>query len=237
MLSVRRVPALLAGVIGRIHLDDALNAALADPSLGAGPQRRLPRGRTGPGHPLRPQPTAMLIPASGLKLLTGTAILDKLGPDARLVTTVAADRAPAGGVVTGNLYLVGGGDPLLRTADYVATLRCKELVYTHLDDLARAVRAAGVTHVTGAVVGDESRYDTERDRPQLEADVRRDRARSGPSRRCRSTTGSPSSPPNGSPPPSPAQTAAAVFTALLKATGVAVDGPAPRRPAPAAASP
>ncbi len=81
--------------------------------------------------------------------------------------------------MTGNLYLVGGGDPLLRTADYVATLRYKELIYTHLEDLANAVRAAGVTHVTGAVVGDESRYDTQRYVPTWKPCVRGD-GRGGP---------------------------------------------------------
>ena len=79
-------------------------------------------------------PVKELIPASNLKLLTGTAILDKLGRPP-LVTTVRAGP-PGRGVVTGNLYLVGGGDPLLRTAGYVAGLGPHQTLYTSLDQLA-----------------------------------------------------------------------------------------------------
>ncbi len=236
VLSLRRVPSLLAGVVGRLHLDDALNAAMADPSLGAARNSSCLVVEQGTTPLYARQPTAMLIPASGLKLLTGSAILDKLGPDARLVTTVSADRAPAGGVVTGNLYLVGGGDPLLRTADYVATLRWKELLYTHLDDLARAVRAAGVTHVSGAVVGDESRYDTVRAvatwKPSYAAT-----GEFGPISALQVNDGFAVLAPKRVGAAQPAQTAAAVFTSLLQAAGVAVDGAAATGKAPAAALP
>jgi D-alanyl-D-alanine carboxypeptidase/D-alanyl-D-alanine-endopeptidase (penicillin-binding protein 4) len=236
VLSVRRVPALLAGVIGRIHLDDALNAALADPSLGPARNGACLVVEQGPVTLFARNPTAMLIPASGLKLLAGAAILDKLGPQARLVTTVAADRAPASGVVTGNLYLVGGGDPLLRTADYVATLRYKELIYTHLEDLANAVRAAGVTHVTGAVVGDESRYDTERYLPTWKPSYAAT-GEVGPISALQVNDGFAAAAPNRVPAAQPAEMAASVFTALLKARGVAVDGAAASGRTPAGAPP
>jgi serine-type D-Ala-D-Ala carboxypeptidase/endopeptidase (penicillin-binding protein 4) len=46
------------------------------------------------------------VPASTVKIMTGVAVLDALGPDTRLATTVVSPRP-------GELVLVGGGDVLL----------------------------------------------------------------------------------------------------------------------------
>ena len=106
-----------------------------------------------------------LIPASNLKLLTATAALDRLGPASTFATEVAAAAPPRDGVVTGPLYLVGGGDALLATAGYRPSLRewteSREPI-TSLATLADAVAAAGVTRVTGGVRADDSRYDAAR---------------------------------------------------------------------------
>jgi D-alanyl-D-alanine carboxypeptidase/D-alanyl-D-alanine-endopeptidase (penicillin-binding protein 4) len=234
VLSLRRVPALLADITSRVHLDDALDTALADPSLGPARDDSCLVVQQGPTTLYSHRPTAMLTPASNLKLLTGTAILDRLGARSHLVTTVKVDKAPVGGVVTGNLYLVGGGDPLLRTAGYVAALPYKEVVYSHLQDLAHAVRAAGVTRVTGAVVGDESRYDTQRYVPTWKP-AYASSGEVGPLSALEVNDGFVALTPTVVPAAQPAQTAAAVFAALLKAQGVAVAGPAGHGAAPAAA--
>ena len=234
VLSLRRVPALLAEVSARVQLDAALDAALADPSLGPAGNDACLVVQQGATTLYAHRPTALLTPASNLKLLTGTVILDKLGAQARLVTTVRVDTAPVGGVVKGNLYLVGGGDPLLRTAGYVAGLRYKELVYSHLEDLARAVRAAGVTRVAGAVIGDESRYDTERYVPTWKP-AYASTGEVGPLSALEVNDGFVAVVPKVVPAAQPAQTAAAVFAGLLRADGVVVAGPAGRGVAPAGA--
>jgi D-alanyl-D-alanine carboxypeptidase/D-alanyl-D-alanine-endopeptidase (penicillin-binding protein 4) len=235
VLSLRRIPGVLADTVGRFRLSDALDAAMADPSLGPARTSSCIVVQQGAVTLYARQPTAMLLPASGLKLLTATAILDRLGPQARLVTDVRADRAPAAGVVDGNLYLIGGGDPLLRTADYVATLRYKELLYTNLDSLAQSVRAAGVTHVTGAVVGDESRYDSQRSVPTWK-NTYAATGEVGPLSALQVNDGFAAVTPKLVPATEPAQTAAAEFSTLLAAHGVAVDRPAADGRTPASAA-
>lgn len=98
-------------------------------------------------------------PASTEKLITAAAALDLLGADHRFTTTVLA-RAPQAGTVVGDLTLVGGGDPVLTTSVFRDRRHLgPDRTITLLDDLAAKVAASGVEHVTGRVVGDESRYD------------------------------------------------------------------------------
>ena len=110
-------------------------------------------------------PDLAVIPASNEKLLVAAAALHVLGSDFRFTTEVRG--ALANGVVAGDLYLVGGGDPLLTTADYPAeTINGYPVLNaTPLESLADAVVAAGVTQVQGNIVGDGSRYGEERFHP------------------------------------------------------------------------
>jgi D-alanyl-D-alanine carboxypeptidase/D-alanyl-D-alanine-endopeptidase (penicillin-binding protein 4) len=83
--------------------------------------------------------------ASNEKLLTSMAALDLLGPSFRFTTSAATTSKVSGGVLHGDLWLVGGGDPTLTYDDLVA--------------LAIAVRKQGITRVTGDVIGDTSAFD------------------------------------------------------------------------------
>lgn len=80
-------------------------------------------------------PGAGLPPASTVKAITALYALEALGPRHRFATRVLATAPPVSGVVQGDLVLAGGGDPTL-TTDVLA-------------DLAAAVRAQGITGVTG----------------------------------------------------------------------------------------
>jgi serine-type D-Ala-D-Ala carboxypeptidase/endopeptidase (penicillin-binding protein 4) len=92
------------------------------------------------------------MPASVQKLYTSAATLRRLGASGRLTTNVFAETAAdAAGVVKGDLYLQGGGDP---TFDLLDSNR-----------LAQQVADAGITQVTGRVIGDESAFDTRRGVP------------------------------------------------------------------------
>ncbi len=83
--------------------------------------------------------------ASNEKLLTSMAALDLLGRSFRYPTTADADRRPRGGVLHGNLWLVGGGDPTLTASDLAA--------------LAARLQASGLRRVTGDVIGDTAAFD------------------------------------------------------------------------------
>ena len=59
-----------------------------------------------------------VIPASTQKLLTGIALLENFGPEHRFSTRVISQNQPVNGILEGDLWVVGGGDPLLMTANY-----------------------------------------------------------------------------------------------------------------------
>jgi D-alanyl-D-alanine carboxypeptidase/D-alanyl-D-alanine-endopeptidase (penicillin-binding protein 4) len=158
VLSARRVPDHITEDIAdrrlAAALTDVLDAAPADTCLvvDAG-------GRPIIAH----RSSTALIPASNEKVLVAAAALDELGPRFRYTTTVQAGAAPNGqGVVNGDLWLVGGGDPVLATRRYSRSSERQGQAHTSLETLADRVAAAGVTEVRGRVLGDESRYDTTR---------------------------------------------------------------------------
>lgn len=91
-------------------------------------------------------PDLGLNPASNIKLVTTAAALALLGPEHRYVTRVYARKgALKGKTIDGDLYLKGGGDPSLVTAD--------------LYQLASDLRALGITKVTGGLVVDATAFD------------------------------------------------------------------------------
>ncbi len=83
-------------------------------------------------------------PASTLKLLVGSAALEKLGGDYRFTTAAYATGPIIGGVLQGKLVVRGGGDP---------TLTRRELA-----ELAPVV-AQTVRRIRDGVAADETRYD------------------------------------------------------------------------------
>jgi serine-type D-Ala-D-Ala carboxypeptidase/endopeptidase (penicillin-binding protein 4) len=118
------------------------------------------------------RPDLPLIPASNEKLLVGAVALDRLGNGYRFTTEVRA-ATPQDGVVAGDLYLVGGGDPLLTSSTYPVENDLNPVTSpTSLDALADAVVDAGVRRVEGSVVGDGSRYDDEWYVPSWSEDIR-----------------------------------------------------------------
>ncbi len=108
---------------------------------------------------------ALRAPASVEKLYTATTALERLGPDARLETTVlGTGHLAAGGVWEGNLYLRGGGDPTFGTSTFIAGHYGG--VGTSVSTLVQQlVHTDGIHRVSGSVEGDESYLDSLRGEP------------------------------------------------------------------------
>jgi D-alanyl-D-alanine carboxypeptidase/D-alanyl-D-alanine-endopeptidase (penicillin-binding protein 4) len=85
-------------------------------------------------------------PASLMKLITTSAALEMLGPTFTWRTPVWTDGELSGGVLRGNLYLQGRGDP--------------KWVAERLWLLLRRIQAMGIVRIQGDVVLDQSAFDT-----------------------------------------------------------------------------
>lgn len=110
-----------------------------------------------------------LLPASNQKLLTTYAATVMLGDEFQYRTTVVSDAETVDGVIDGNLYLIGDGDPFLSTDDWWTQYEFTDGRHrTRLEDLADAVAATGVTSVSGELIGDESLFDSLRQGPWAE---------------------------------------------------------------------
>jgi D-alanyl-D-alanine carboxypeptidase/D-alanyl-D-alanine-endopeptidase (penicillin-binding protein 4) len=169
-----------------------------------------------------------------MKIVTAAVALDVLGEEHRFTTEARADTSPAGGVLNGNLYLVGGGDPVLGTAPYVAAAAAQvthpQPYVTPLEALADQIVATGVRQITGSVLGDDSRYDAERFVPSWPASYASSRE-AGPLGALMVNDAAASLDPLRSA-DDPAVSAAATLTALLRERGVVVAGEAGRAVAP-----
>jgi D-alanyl-D-alanine carboxypeptidase/D-alanyl-D-alanine-endopeptidase (penicillin-binding protein 4) len=88
----------------------------------------------------------LFMPASNMKLLTGSTALTQLGPEYRWSTTLFARGAVRDGVLAGDLVVRGNGDPSMsahmQKGDALAPMRA----------IADSLRAHGVTRVRGQLV-------------------------------------------------------------------------------------
>ena len=96
--------------------------------------------------------------ASNMKLFTTSTVLSRFGPEATIATKVLAEgEIDRGGVLHGNLYLQGGGDPALGTPAFYD--RFLGGLGTDIYGLKGQIRAAGVTGVTGRLFADDDVFD------------------------------------------------------------------------------
>ena len=136
---------------GSPGLDTMLTKALRAPTLSPGRTAAIAVDTTTGEVLFAHNASASVVPASNEKLPVSWAALTRLGPGFRFHTELRGVGTRAGASWQGDLVLVGYGDPTLASAD--------------IDALARAVRASGITRVSGRVLGDESAFDTRRDAP------------------------------------------------------------------------
>ncbi len=84
-------------------------------------------------------------PASVMKLVTTRAALGVLGPNYRHQTRIATTGQLQAGVLKGDLYFQGGGDP--------------KLVVEDLEEITRRLRAMGIDRIEGKLIVDGTRFD------------------------------------------------------------------------------
>lgn len=230
VLSARRAPELVAAPVANRRLGAELEEWLAS----SPPDTCLAVEVA--GNPVfAHRVDEPLIGASTHKLLTAAALLLALGPDARLETRAVATGAPVDGVLAGDLFVIGGGDPLLATDAWREAFTARPRTINDIDQLARAVADAGVRRIEGSVVGDGSRYDDVSYHPIWPTRFR-EQGTIGSLGGLIVNDGWVYSPPTRAAAPDPALDAARVLTERLEAHGVAVAGAPRSGPAPEGAT-
>ena len=92
-------------------------------------------------------------PASILKLFTTTMAMDVLGSNTRFKTKLAYSGTLENGVVNGDLYIIGGGDPCLGTERY-KSIYGNDIFETWITK----VKEAGIRKVNGNIIADISYF-------------------------------------------------------------------------------
>ncbi len=100
-------------------------------------------------------PKLSLATASTMKAITTGTTLALLGPNFKFETRLEYDGDLVNGVLKGNLYLYGMGDPSLGSPYMDGVVPLDQLA----NSFVRAVKAAGIKRIEGAVVGDGSYYE------------------------------------------------------------------------------
>jgi D-alanyl-D-alanine carboxypeptidase/D-alanyl-D-alanine-endopeptidase (penicillin-binding protein 4) len=93
------------------------------------------------------------IPASNMKLFTTAVALIKLGPDFKYVTGLYTDGEIRGGVLYGNLFVRGSGDPTISGrftgGDVTKIFR----------NWADSLKELGIERIKGDIIGDDNFFD------------------------------------------------------------------------------
>ncbi|MBN1398841.1 MAG: D-alanyl-D-alanine carboxypeptidase/D-alanyl-D-alanine-endopeptidase [Bacteroidetes bacterium] len=87
----------------------------------------------------------LMNPGSNIKLITSAAALSVLDTNCQFKTTVSFESVPVNGILKGNVYLKGYGNPVLTSSD--------------IECFADAVRTRGVNEIKGNIVVDDSFFD------------------------------------------------------------------------------
>lgn len=86
----------------------------------------------------------LMRPASNMKLVSGAAALSILGESYKFKTEVYIDGHVENGVLHGNLYIKGGGDPTLNEEAFL--------------QFAEKLKAYGITAIQGNLIGDDTLF-------------------------------------------------------------------------------
>ena len=98
-----------------------------------------------------------VVPASTLKIVTTAAALSILGSDFKFETKIQYDGTldTITGILKGNVYILGGGDPTLESEFF----KDKKDSSTIVQKWAAQLKAKGIKSIEGAIVGDASIFE------------------------------------------------------------------------------
>ena len=91
----------------------------------------------------------LLIPASNMKLVSTALAMHSLGPDYRYGTGIGYSGTIEDGTLRGDLYIIGGGDPTIGSANPIATP-----LDTLFGEWMGMISDTGISHIEGNIVGD-----------------------------------------------------------------------------------
>ncbi len=165
LLSARRAPDIIAGVGGDRVLDARMAELFLNERMGTAASSSCIVVRQDGRTVLARNPNLAVLPASTMKLILASTVLTELDPNSRFVTEAKAATQPVNGVLSGDLYFVGGGDPLLATENYLSTFVRQPQIATPLEQLVDDIVKTGVKEINGSVVGHDRRYDDLRSVP------------------------------------------------------------------------
>jgi D-alanyl-D-alanine carboxypeptidase/D-alanyl-D-alanine-endopeptidase (penicillin-binding protein 4) len=153
---------LLAPAAATAGLKDKITAALARHGMSGSGTSVAVYDLTAKRSVYQLRPDVLRLPASNEKLVTSSAALAGWTSAFRFSTQLFID-APGpdeDGVVRGNIYLRGLGDPTLSTASFQS--RHFGMRTSDVHDFVARLEALGVTRVTGRVIADDGYFDRSR---------------------------------------------------------------------------
>ncbi|MXW61333.1 MAG: hypothetical protein F4Z58_06140 [Acidimicrobiaceae bacterium] len=159
IVNVRRIPEWLRQPTSNQEFEEALQGVLSQPDVPVDRCLRVHRNGT---EIAVENPDSSLTPAELQRFVTVAAV-ESLGRETVFVTKVVSNEAsPVNeGVLEGDIWLVGGADPVLSTNEYLTRFD-DDRASTSLDQLAAELavelRRRGISEIGGGVVGDEFRF-------------------------------------------------------------------------------
>jgi D-alanyl-D-alanine carboxypeptidase/D-alanyl-D-alanine-endopeptidase (penicillin-binding protein 4) len=108
-------------------------------------------------------PRKLLVPASNMKLVTTAAAFNLLQPNFTFATHLKYSGKIEDGVLRGNIYIEGGGDPTLGSE--------RPGIDDHLKTTTKwivAIKKLGIKKIEGSIIGDSSFYNDYSTGPKLE---------------------------------------------------------------------
>jgi D-alanyl-D-alanine carboxypeptidase/D-alanyl-D-alanine-endopeptidase (penicillin-binding protein 4) len=128
------------------NLQSKIDMVVQDPLLDVSQMGLLVWDLTADSAIYRYNDRQLMRPASTMKLVTAITALDKLGVNYKFNTLLYYTGEISDRTLHGDLYFVGGMDPMLETAD--------------LRGFARALRQLGIDTIRGSLLADKSMKDT-----------------------------------------------------------------------------